>query len=170
MSEPTYDALGAEPFIRNILALVKEKQVAVLKALSGQGLKLEPFRVFNNSVRRNQSWPAFTAAPRTEDTPLTDDSLAVAEQIVIVLSIEIIHALSDDGNEIGYKLLRYARALRKMLNDAGVKGISEGVDPEGRGPMKMEISPTRYDTLLSRDETQLMKLATMILTLNLMEG
>lgn len=171
---PKYETVGAEPFVNNMLAVYRAHEREAFRYVSrpawGEGITLEPFAVFNNSVRRNQRWAALTVAPRVEETPPGESGQYVDAACELIVSVEIIHPLTAEGNEIGSKLLRYARAVRMMTYAATPEEMTAGLDTSKYGALNIEVSPTRYDSLLNREGTALMKLATMIVGIKLLEA
>lgn len=166
-------ASGAEPFVRNALALVEARQEAKFAALETAGgvhLTLEPFKVFNNSARRNQQWPALTVAPVTENDPLDDSGTFRGDDIVLVASLEEIAALTEGGNDLGYQLMRRARGVKEIVREATKEEMGAGLDEKWLPLLEWDVGEIRYATLQNRDETQLMKLATMVITIKLLVG
>lgn len=155
MSDPVY-AAGAEPFVRNLLKVCEDHQAAKLAELADAGgadwhLELEPFQVFNNSARLNQKWPALTISPPEEADELVASGILFEESVSLYASVEITYPPSGDANEIGYRLMRYARAVKEMIREATLDEVGVGLNPQFRGLFEWEVKRVRYLTLQQSD-------------------
>jgi hypothetical protein len=161
-------AAGAEAFVRNVLKVCEDRQadkfaeLAVFAEPADEGgwpLELKQFQVFNNSARLNQKWPALTVTTTDEADAMAGGGLYFDADATLVAAVEITYPLSGDANEIGYRLMRYARAVKEMIREATQDEMTRGLDPQVAGIVQWEVTRIRYLTLPQQSDSMLKKLA-----------
>lgn len=167
---PLYADVGAELFVRNALAAIETHQLAAF-AYASPNEELGEFAAFNNSRRINQKWPVVWCAPPLEETPVSSGGGFLECVVTLEVGIEIVFGPDEDGNGIGYRLMRYAKAVRAIVLAMTAGEWAVGLPEDGKwGALNVELTPTRYDDFFNERQSIYKKTALMAVKVSLLEG
>lgn len=166
---PRFAGVGIEPFVNNILAAIQAHQTDALAWAQGDQT-LAPFKFFNNSVRLTTDWPVVWVAPRLEGLKVMDDGNLVGTAHRIEVGVEATYPATADGNDIGRRVMRYARAVKAMVQSMTHAELTVGLSESVSAVIDVEVSEIRYDDFFRAADSIYKKTAVMIVTIQLLEA
>lgn len=158
--QPAYTDEGIEPLVNNLLGVFKRDQAAALDFAKRDG-ELIPFKVFNNSRRRNQDWPVISVVPRQEATPA--DGQLIQGKSTLEVGVEV---KGPDLNQLVQLVMRYVRAARAMVWAARLQDWTAGMTVLPGSTFSVELSPTVYVSFIDKNQTSYVQYAIFTVTVD----
>ncbi|HLI03149.1 MAG TPA: hypothetical protein VFC10_07450 [Terriglobia bacterium] len=112
--QPAYNAFGAEPLIRQMLALVYRDIQAALDFVSGAPGSLPPFTVYQLAESVTPNFPAILMVPQSQTFDPSQANVA-HETVRIFCAVAAAH---QDPNAVAVLVQRYAMAVWHVLTAA----------------------------------------------------
>jgi hypothetical protein len=114
---PAYNAKGAEPLIRQLLAIINRDIQAALDFVSGAPGSLRPFATYQLAESPTLNYPAvLMVAPSLDFDPETVGIAAETTPVFCAVAVD-----DDDPNRVAIKVQQYAMAVWHVLTAAWIK-------------------------------------------------
>jgi hypothetical protein len=137
---PEFDYQGIELFWQNTITLLTARLPAAVAAIAAE--KGEPLIAIDSVLGADTSSPPdrwLVVQPDSVDVLESDDSSHVAEENVLDITIAL--KATDDLEKLTTDLMRYERAVRKVLLSAEVDDLLAGIN---HTPAHWDLRQGRY--------------------------